>query len=185
MLWAGGWAGRHVQAAVTPGPWHASPSALLRPLPSALAAAAGAGPGAGAGSARRQLRYLPGASCHLVAIPVIRKQFFFPLPTCNLAIAFLEMCAFCHHPTPTPHPPGARKGERASLSAACAERGLALQSGKFLAWLLSVDFAGGEGWESLKTGWDLSPAGRRQKATLPRRSAAAGFSPLACNDSGP
>lgn len=63
-----------------PGPSHGSPSWLLcRAL-------------TGPARARRRLRYLPGTTCHLVAILglSVRGKHFFPQPTCNPAIYFLE-----------------------------------------------------------------------------------------------
>lgn len=86
----------------------------------------------------------------------------------------------------------APNGEWASLSVACTGFGLALQSGKLLTCFLGVDFAGGEGWETLETSqvrpqpcWEKAGSLTGKTAALPRSSAAPGSSPLPCNDSGP
>lgn len=162
-------------------------------------------PAVGAGSGGSGAGSLAGTSCHLVAILGLALRgkriffFFFFSPNQPAAQQLLFWRRFARF-VPQSHlrdlqgnrGAAAPNGEWASLSVACTGFGLALQSGKLLTCFLGVDFAGGEGWETLETSqvrpqpcWEKAGSLTGKTAALPRSSAAPGSSPLPCNDSGP
>lgn len=188
---------------MTPGPSHASPSLLLSSSLTGLVAPPPPGRGR---RQRRERGRLPGrhqlpSSGYFRTSSAWKTNFFFFFfsPNQPAAQQLLFWRRFARF-VPQSHlrdlqgnrGAAAPNGEWASLSVACTGFGLALQSGKLLTCFLGVDFAGGEGWETLETSqvrpqpcWEKAGSLTGKTAALPRSSAAPGSSPLPCNDSGP